>query len=133
MIEGLTTAFEVKISRHLYSPIGLESKYYRKKGRSSTGLVSLLRKSEILRRTKPLVECFGHDPGFVAIIPSDLANTPLDSMHYYSSNLSPEITRQLFLKTLEDFKQSGGLLVPFYTDRQTYREEVEKIREKYKL
>lgn len=73
------------------------------------------RSLEYDKRLKPIRQYFRQDVGFVFIVPNDL--------YHGKEGRSREGS------VFEEFKRRNGLVVPFYTDRKSFREEtLENVR-----
>jgi hypothetical protein len=121
LIDNLPVLFEIKLTRHYTSKgrsCGTGKKRMFLKDRithpGSIGVTHAMRKGRIKHITDPLKEYFKTcDCGYVLMI--------------YPEQIRDDSNIQMY------FRKMGGILVPFYTDRETYRAEVPEIKKKYEL
>lgn len=115
MVDGLPVVIELKLSttRHRRGTVRKPVVH-----RSRGGLDDGLRKERVQYVLAPVQQYFtaqkgSPDCGYLLI-------------------LYPEMIRRES-KVQQEFRESGGLIVPWYADRAAYRQEVQQMVEKYKL
>lgn len=91
-----------------------ESPLKGKKSIARRGIPYAMRDERIAEMMAPIKEHFARDEvGYVLIISSDQIKPKSDVQQH--------------------FREQGGILIPFYTDRRSYREEVVRMRGRYMM
>lgn len=119
VVSGLPVLFEVKLVSNYSDKQNSGKGHLKERGEtprnpSNLGLRSGLTQKGVARVIDPTVDFFGRDCGYVVIAYPDL--------------IQPD------RRTQEAFRRMGGILVPFYYDRDTYRNQIiPRVIEKYGL
>lgn len=105
LIDKLPVLFEVKLSRYHYKGP--------KPSAGGRGVAYAMKKERVAYLMRPLRRYFKSNCGYVLVMPHN------------QINLRSSVQRQ--------FEDDGGIMVPFYADRRSWREEVKEIRRVYNL
>ena len=108
IVNTTPTVFEIKLAQYRGSR---SLKTDGLLGGNKRGLRVHLHPEVYQKKLIPLQEFFGTDVGYVFIIPRDI---------YENRN-------GFSLSLFSEFQHNGGIVVPFYTDRMSFREEVASI------
>jgi len=97
-------------------PVVIDIKLYRWSvgGRNKCGINNKLTPEVYKKKLKPARQAFGTDAGYIIVIPHDIHKEKVVESNYLA----------------DKFRGAGGFLIPFYTDRETFTDDVvSKVRE----
>jgi hypothetical protein len=126
-VDGLPVVLEIKLVKwNLPKRVRSVDGYGTKRYREGRGVRNSLRHEVYNRRLGPVRSLFGSDVGYAMIIPEDmyLQNEPFPGPESIY-NLKPLVGE--FIESIySNFKDNNGIVIPFYTDRAKFREDVVK-------
>ena len=111
LIGNLPVVLEIKLAKWHRSA----NKY---KGPSNIGTKYNLNPDFYNKKLEPIRNLFGSDVGYVMIISQD----------YYYKRTNSRVN-----SIYHNFVRDGGIVMPFYTDRQSFRRDVLRIVDQYQL
>ena len=124
-VDGIPVVFDIKLGRWHGSRIVRRIYNGKVPYKIGPGLINSFRPEVISRRLYPIKQFFNSDVGYVLVIPKDIYDNRTDPVNLQRADEQ----NSMFSR----FIQNNGLVVPFYTDRHTFRAKVGQVVQDYGL